>query len=84
MSFFAYASIIDAILKLVIVYILKIIIYDKLITYSILIVFIAVAMFFLYINCIAFQNLILVAISIYGINHYLKKTFVLLRLEFIW
>lgn len=48
MSFFAYASILDALLKLGMVYLLKIIIFDKLITYSILIAFIAFIMFFIY------------------------------------
>lgn len=48
MSFFAYASILEALLKLGIVYLLKIIIFDKLITYSILTAFITFVMFFIY------------------------------------
>lgn len=48
MSFFAYASIIDAVLKLLGVYLLKVILLDKLISYSAIIFFISILMFFAY------------------------------------
>lgn len=48
MSFFAYASIIDAFLKLGAVFILKIIVFDKLIMYSVLYFLITVTLFFVY------------------------------------
>ncbi|MDD2496159.1 MAG: lipopolysaccharide biosynthesis protein [Tissierellia bacterium] len=48
MSFFAYASIFDAILKLLGVYLLKVILFDKLIAYSAIVFFISTLMFFAY------------------------------------
>lgn len=48
MSFFAYASIIDAVLKLGTVYLIKVILFDKLISYSGLLFLIALTMFFVY------------------------------------
>ncbi|HHX70459.1 MAG TPA: lipopolysaccharide biosynthesis protein, partial [Gallicola sp.] len=48
MSFFAYASIFDAILKLLGVYLLKVILFDKLIAYSAIVFFITTTMFFVY------------------------------------
>jgi len=48
MSFFAYASIIDAILKLGTVFLLKIILFDKLISYSGLLFLISFTMFLVY------------------------------------
>lgn len=48
MSFFAYVSILDAFLKLGAVYLLKVVIFDKLTTYSILITCVALVMFVIY------------------------------------
>lgn len=48
MSFFAYASILDAILKLLGVYLLKVIFLDKLVAYSAIMFFITITMFFVY------------------------------------
>lgn len=48
MSFFAYASVIDAVLKLLGVFLLKLILLDKLISYSAIIFFISILMLFTY------------------------------------
>ena len=48
MNFFAYISILESLLKLVIVFLLKIIIFDKLILYSIFLLIITAIIFFIY------------------------------------